>query len=77
MKGICVDTTPILGISAGYHEKRSHDRFTLGLLPSNTFNITCEDRCSIKCLIPFRVCRRWIADVKKKHQNHPRIQQVF
>jgi len=26
MKGICYDITPILGSSAGYREKRSHNR---------------------------------------------------
>ena len=26
MKGICHDTAPILGSSAGYREKRFHDR---------------------------------------------------
>jgi len=28
MKGISLDTTPILGSSAGYREKRSHNRMT-------------------------------------------------
>jgi len=31
IKGICCDITNILGSSAGYREKQSHDRFTLGL----------------------------------------------
>jgi len=34
MNGICFDFTPILGRSAGYHEKPSHNRIvdsTLGL----------------------------------------------
>jgi len=48
MKGIRYDITPILGSSAGYREKRSHDRFTQdqarnqgGNLPPRNFqNIT-------------------------------------
>jgi len=31
MEDIYYDITPILGSSAGYCEKRTHDRFTLGL----------------------------------------------
>jgi len=30
MKDICYDITPILGSSAGFREKQSHDRLTLG-----------------------------------------------
>ena len=26
MKGICQDTTPVVGSSAGYREKQSHNR---------------------------------------------------
>jgi len=53
MNGICQDTTPFLGSSTGYREKRSHNRMIDShwaikhIALKNTFNVTYKGRCSI------------------------------
>jgi len=56
MKGICQDTTPILGSFGSYRNKRSHDKVTLGL---NAYFPKMH-------LMPIHIFWHWIADVKKK-----------
>jgi len=55
MKGICQDTTPILGSFADYRKKRSYNRmidlhWALKHIALNTFNGTYNCRFSIKSL---------------------------
>ena len=74
MKSVCQDTTPILGIFAGYRKKQSHNHmieshWALSILPKNKFNATNKGEIFNQVLITvlrFSELDYWF---EKKHQS--------